>query len=94
MIDSQDQRFADAKWGLASATVAGTLFISNCPIDPSFDDHLARLRHQLSESSLPSTGWAVGAAGANPKGELLIARYLGHSTEGCRAGLNAVRHSS
>ena len=93
IIDSQDQTFADAKWGLASATVAGTLFISNCPMDPSFDDHLARLRHQLSESSLPSTDGQLAQLELTQKGELLIARYLGHSTEACRAGLNAVRHS-
>ena len=93
MVDSQDRRFADAKWGLGGASVVGTLFISNCPIDPSFDDHLARLRHQLSELSLSSTEGQLAQLELTQKGELLIARYLGHSTEACRAGLNAVRHS-
>ena len=93
MIDSQNQRFVDAKWGLGGASVAGTLFISNCPIDPSFDDYLARLRNQLSESSQSSMEGELAQLELTQKGELLIARYLGHSTEACRVGLNAVRHS-
>ena len=90
-IDSQDRRFPDAKWGLAGASVVGTLFVSNCPVDPSFDDHLARLRHQLSESSIPSIEGQLAHLELTQKGELLIARYLGHSAEACRTGLNEVR---
>jgi len=92
LVVDEAERYRLSPWGLNEASVLGSMFISDCPVDAMFDEKLAALRARL-EVMLRAQGDSRGAMiEMTQKSEVLIVRYLGASSQACRLLFNVARH--
>lgn len=92
LIADEAERYRSSPWGLNEASVLGSMFISDCPVDAMFDENLAALRARL-EVMLRAQGDSRRAMiEMTQKSEVLIVRYLGASSQACRLLFNVARH--